>query len=404
MTSHVKPATEKRLRVLLATLYFPSYRVPMWCKLAEHTSIDLTLVHNTAPGVHPGEVGLTNVTKAMPFRVIPRPFPRITWGTRSVVWCTPVHRLLKAEGFDVVIHDFRTRCASLGRTIRLQHRRDGKLILWGIGFSQKPTPLLDYVRTWLVCRADATVLHSEPNRQRYINMGVPAEKLFVARNSSRFELIDAAISQWSKERLCIFRQEHGLGTRPVLLHVGRMAEQKRLDLLLRAAVLLRQDYPGLKIALIGDGPHRNHLQEMSSKLGLGNTVLFPGGIDQEGEVAPWFLLCDLVVAPGQIGLLAMHAASYGRPLITSDNRTLHGPEVEVFVPGTTGRTYQYDNLYDLLTAIRSVLAQPEIRRTMGLCAYKRVRSECGVGNTANGVLKAIAFVTGRSLPLFAPYP
>jgi len=320
------------------------------------------------------------------------------------VWCTPVHRLLKAERFDVVIHDFRTRYASLGRTIRLQHHGGGKLILWGIGFSQEPTPLRDYVRTVLVRRADAAVLYSELHRQRYVTMGIPAEKLFVARNSSGFELIDAAISQWSKERLCIFRQEHGLGAGPVLLHAGRMAEQKRLDLLLRAAVLLRQDYPGLKIALIGDGPHRNHLQEMSGGLGLGDTVLLPGRINQEGEVAPWFLSCDLVVAPGQIGLLAMHAASYGRSLITSDNRTLHGPEVEVFVPGTTGRAYQYDNLHDLLTAIRALLEEPATRKAMGLAASNRVRSECGVGNMANGVLKAISHVTRRDLHLFEPYP
>jgi glycosyltransferase involved in cell wall biosynthesis len=392
------------LKVALIQQFFPAYRVPVFCKLSDHASVELTLVHGTSPAVHPGEIGLDAACSSMPFRVVRAPIPGLRWRTHELLWFARAIKLVQQEAFDVVIHNFATRWASLGRIRAIQQGKGRAFVLWGIGFSQRPTPILNRLRMGMIGRADATILYSNRDREKYLAMRAPAEKLFVARNSVDLRPIDEAIASWTRERLVEFRRERGLDQGPVLVSVGRLAENKRLDVLLRAGAEVVRDFEGLKIVLIGDGPEKARLRAMTRELGLEPHVTFAGPITEEESVAPWFLSSDAVVAPGQIGLLAVHAAAYGKPLLTSDNPVLHGPEVEVFCPGITGLVYPYEDEKALAAQIKSLLEDPGTRQQYGEAAQEHVRRECGIGNMVNGVLNAVSHVTGRSLPLFEPYP
>jgi glycosyltransferase involved in cell wall biosynthesis len=255
----------------------------------------------------------------------------------------------------------------------------------------------------MIAKADATVLYSDRDRQRYLDRGASPEKLFVARNSIDLRPVDAAIAQWTPEKLRQFGDEKRLNQGPVLLSVGRLAENKRLDLLLKASAAAVRDFEKLKIVLIGEGPEEGRLQRMAHDLELDGNVVFLGGITEESKIAPWFLSSDAVVAPGQIGLLAVHAAAYGKPLLTSDNLALHGPELEILRPGTTGLIYPYEDDAALARQLKVLLEDEPTREKLGKAAHEHVRRECGIGKMLNGVLEALSHVTGRRLPLFEPY-
>ena len=58
------------------------------------------------------------------------------------------------------------------------------------------------------------------------------------------------------------------------------------------------------------------------------------------EIFKYFLLSDIFVYPGGIGLALLHALSFGLPVITTDNYLLHGPEIELLIPGKNGDLYK----------------------------------------------------------------
>ena len=82
---------------------------------------------------------------------------------------------------------------------------------------------------------------------------------------------------------------------------------------------------------------------------------------------------DLCVAPGNIGLTAMHVLMFGCPAISHNNFKRQMPEFESIIPGQTGDFFEYDNVDDLARSISRWFAlksgcREEVRRT----CYKEI--------------------------------
>lgn len=63
---------------------------------------------------------------------------------------------------------------------------------------------------------------------------------------------------------------------PVIGTVGRLAEVKRQDILIRATQSLRRRHPGVRLVVVGDGPERAGLEALAGDLGLAEVVRFAG--------------------------------------------------------------------------------------------------------------------------------
>jgi glycosyltransferase involved in cell wall biosynthesis len=74
---------------------------------------------------------------------------------------------------------------------------------------------------------------------------------------------------------------HRRSPSPLIGCVGRLAAHKRMDLLVRAAVKLREGVPGLSIDIAGDGPDRMRLEKLSKDLGVDDVVRFLGHVSPE---------------------------------------------------------------------------------------------------------------------------
>jgi len=69
------------------------------------------------------------------------------------------------------------------------------------------------------------------------------------------------------------------------------------------------------------------------------------------EVHSYFLNSDLFVYPGGIGLSALHSLSFGIPILTTDNLSLHFPEFELLKPGFNGDLFMDNSFEDLANKI-----------------------------------------------------
>lgn len=125
---------------------------------------------------------------------------------------------------------------------------------------------------------------------------------------------------------------------PSFLSVGRLTADKGFDRLIDLFGSMAQIWPGANLTLIGDGPERARLSTLAGDR-LGRTILMPGAIYAEAELAPHFLGADLYLLTGAAGLSVNHALAYGLPIVAfprGPHGPLHHPEIEYVRHGHTG--------------------------------------------------------------------
>jgi len=93
-----------------------------------------------------------------------------------------------------------------------------------------------------------------------------------------------------------FKADHGLDGKFVLLSLGRVASEKSIDVLLNGyAAYIKNEKTPSKFLLVGDGPARPELEELTQKLGLGDRVIFVGAVPST-EVPFYYHLGDVFVS------------------------------------------------------------------------------------------------------------
>ena len=156
--------------------------------------------------------------------------------------------------------------------------------------------------------------------------------------------------------------------RTVLVFVGRLAEEKRVEELLRFRAGMG---PGkVPLLLVGDGPDRNRLESVAADLGLGvPDVVFAGMVPAE-QVADWYQLGDLFVSASTSetqGLTYAEALAAGVPVLCRADPCLLG----VVRDGENG--WQYHGEAEFRQRLEDFLAHPQRREA--LCRAARETGE-----------------------------
>ena len=77
----------------------------------------------------------------------------------------------------------------------------------------------------------------------------------------------------------------------ICLYVGRIAEEKSIDMLIRAFRILKEENAPVKLIIIGGGPEKEELEEYAASLGLDDTVFFLGTRPNE-EIPAYYQSAD----------------------------------------------------------------------------------------------------------------
>lgn len=144
---------------------------------------------------------------------------------------------------------------------------------------------------------------------------------------------------------------------PTIGFVGRLAEEKGVDLLLQAV----RDLPGAVTVVVGDGPERPRLEALAAELGLDGRVEFAGWSDDVRRLLPTF---DLLVQPSRregFGISIVEAMLAEVAVVATDA----GGMAEVVADGVSGRTVPAENVPALSAAIGDLLADEPLRRELG---------------------------------------
>ena len=158
-----------------------------------------------------------------------------------------------------------------------------------------------------------------------------------------------------------------------VIFVGRLIDDKRVDLLLEAMAILRREFPRIRCLVIGDGPERERLEEQRARLRLKGAVRFLGGLDEEA-VFGHLKAASVMVLPSireGFGIAVLEAQVAGAvPVVARSPWSAASELVEDGVDGLLSEP----SADGLATAVASLLRDPERRALMADNARRRARS------------------------------
>ncbi len=160
----------------------------------------------------------------------------------------------------------------------------------------------------------------------------------------------------------------------VLLFVGRLAAVKGVPILLDAVARLAPRYPGLRLALIGDGPDRAALEERARP--LGEQVVFLGYQSQDA-VAEALSQTDVFVLPSfaeGVPVVLMEAMAAGVPVIATQIAGIP----ELVSHWESGVLVPPGDVHALTEAIEQMLGSADQRRVMGAVGRATVEAEFNI--------------------------
>ena len=190
------------------------------------------------------------------------------------------------------------------------------------------------------------LIATTPILKRYLEGFVPAERVHLIPNGVDTALFPPAAPDAPREGL---------------IYIGRLAPQKRLDLLLRAVALLPKPVP---VTLVGAGSLEPDLRQLATELGLEVRFL---GVVPHPELPDLLRQAKAFVLPSKWEghpKALLEAMAIGLPCIGTD---VPGTR-DVLVNGQTGLLVASDDPKKLAVALQRILEDDNLSRRLGAAA------------------------------------
>ncbi len=224
------------------------------------------------------------------------------------------------------------------------------------------------LHSWIFRNASAVVANAFAVRDFTASYyGVPASRIRVVPNG-----VDLSAYNGAPAGAQAVRRDLGVAADAVLIGtLGRISPEKNLELFVETAAALAREAPGLRFAVIGDGPHRRAVEESVRGAALADRLVLTGA---RSDVPQVLAALDIFVMTSDTEGLpnaVMEAMAAGLPVVA----TRVGGTPELVVEGETGRLVPPGRSAPLLEALRDLVADRAMRRRMGEAGRARIAAE-----------------------------
>lgn len=202
----------------------------------------------------------------------------------------------------------------------------------------------------IISKGGKMVVLTNADMNSYIKYGIPANRIKIIHNPLTFDTTPT-----NKER------------NNTVIAVGRFAEEKGFDLLLRAWALVEMHDNNWSLEIWGDdGRYENDLPQLSRRLGL-KRVSLNGTTKDIQKVLQKGSIYALSSRHESFGLVLLEAAACGLPLISFD--CPNGPR-EIIEDGKSGVLIQRENIVEFANAILDLINNKHRRLELGDAAFE----------------------------------
>lgn len=274
----------------------------------------------------------------------------------DVIALAKLHNILKTHGPFDVIHGHSSKGGALARLAALG--KPGIRVYTPHAFrtldsslSETAYKIYSMIERLLSRISTAIILVSEAEKKHALQLGLPADKLYVVENGMVIQSLSS--KKAVRELLDIAQDDICIG------FVGRFVTQKAPERLLRSFALIAHKYPDAKLVMLGDGPLHTELHQLANQLDINHQIKWI--TDKTGaEIMP---ALDMFVMPSlyeAFPYVLLEAANAGLPIIA----TPVGGTDEMLINQVNGFVVEHNEPEVLATAIEKLINNPQLRIRM----------------------------------------
>ena len=166
------------------------------------------------------------------------------------------------------------------------------------------------------------------------------------------------------------RESLGLGSKKVIVSVGRLVHRKGQDVLIESMPEIIKSIDDVHLLLIGEGPYKKELEKRIKNLGLANRVTFVGRV-QYADLPRYICVGDVFAMPSRsrlaglevegLGIVYLEASACGLPVIGG----ISGGAPDAVLQGETGFSVDGRSAHEVAQAIVRVLTDKELAQRLG---------------------------------------
>lgn len=343
----------RRRRVLLAYTELLDYRVPIFSALGNQC--DLTVTHS----------GSRMTADDAGFREIVLPRQKF-WRFHNQ---RGLHQLIESGDFEVVIYFMDIAWISIV-TAFLRQSPGKRRVIWGLWRTKRLLP--DLFRILLARYADFNLFYSQRAATDFIALGVPSERVAVARNTVRVD----------------HPARNGASTRDAILVVGSFNSRKRNDITVSAFAEVAQTTSApVRLVFVGAGPQLNHIRALAQLSGVADRIEFHPSCHDPELLRGFYDQAICSVSHGQAGLSVLQSFAYGVPFVTSRD-AVSGGEIENISNGVNGHLTD-GTREGLVKVLRELIEEPCRAEALGNAALQYYRNHASAAHMIHGFLQAI---------------
>ncbi|MBW8364901.1 MAG: glycosyltransferase family 4 protein [Rhizobium sp.] len=254
---------------------------------------------------------------------------------------------------DIVINAAHSGNWSHWKISDQKYRLGFKLMSWLCGYEFHPGKLKGFLLDRFIPRYDYHLAYHSNARDYAMSHGARADQVTVMHNTINEEKI--ATLPKAEARALVVDKHPEIGDRKIILFVGAVLAEKRIEVILQA--LDRMQRKDAVLVLVGDGEHLPVIRQLSAGR---DDVVLTGSI-VEG-VGPYFDAAEMYVLPGTGGLGINEAMAHRLPIVSG---FADGSADDLVVDGENGFRLRENTPEELAEKMARILDSPELVARMG---------------------------------------
>ena len=169
------------------------------------------------------------------------------------------------------------------------------------------------------------------------------------------------------------RQKYGLDPQlPIILHVGRIDIEKKVEVVVRAAAQAMKQVEA-QLLVVGNGRQLNTIIHLSEDLGIRDRCHFPGYVATDGDLPGLYQMADLFVTACEIetfGIVVLEAMASGLPVVAPAASCLP----ELVKHNVNGRLVEPGNIEKMANHLAALLQDKTARCQLSYQGHKMAQS------------------------------
>ncbi|CAN5477433.1 hypothetical protein BH11BAC1_BH11BAC1_11870 [soil metagenome] len=241
--------------------------------------------------------------------------------------------------------------------------------------------LRKFERRMLIKRAAAFISYGSKAKEYLVNMGAPAEKIFIGMNT-----VDTKYFEEETDRI---RSQITREDKKHLLYVGYLVPRKNVSKLIPIIEALSKTRNDFVLDILGDGSDRALLEKLVEEKRLQDVIKLHGFI-QKQDLPKYFAQssCFLFQTDFDVwGLVLNEAMAAGIPVLSSINA---GATFDLIVDGETGFAVDYNKGEMVLGKINLLLDNDVLAEKIGLNARKFVEEKAAIHLSAKSFIDCLS--------------